>query len=118
LAALAAAVGGALYTPIVGIVSPADVGVVPSIMLLAGVAVGGRATLLGPALGTIAVSWAETSLSESFPAQWTYLQGALFVLAVGFLPAGLATLGRLKLPARLRRPSARRPADQPVEGKP
>ena len=47
VAAVMAAVGGALFVPVVGIVSPADVGVVPSIGFLVGVAIGGRATLLG-----------------------------------------------------------------------
>ena len=95
IAACFAAIGGALFTPIVGIISPADVGVVPSIGFLVGVAIGGRATLLGPVLGAIGVSWAETSLSESFPSFWIYFQGALFILVVAFLPNGLATVGRL-----------------------
>ncbi|MFE5310738.1 urea ABC transporter permease subunit UrtC [Isoptericola sp. NPDC056573] len=92
VAAVMAAVGGALFVPIVGIVSPADVGVVPSIAFLVGVAIGGRATLLGPVLGSVAVSWAQTSLSEQFPSGWIYLQGALFVLVVAFLPGGLASV--------------------------
>ncbi|MBD8079066.1 urea ABC transporter permease subunit UrtC [Cellulosimicrobium arenosum] len=92
VAALMASVGGALFVPIVGIVSPADVGVVPSIGFLIGVAIGGRATLLGPVLGSIAVSWAQTSLSEQFPSGWIYAQGALFILVVAFLPGGLAEL--------------------------
>ena len=92
LAAGFAAIGGALFTPVVGIISPADVGVVPSISLLIGVAIGGRATLLGPVLGSIAVSWAETSLSERFPSIWTYFLGALFIVVVAFLPNGLASL--------------------------
>lgn len=95
VAAAFAAIGGALFTPIVGIISPADVGVVPSIAFLVGVAIGGRATLLGPVLGAIGVSWAETSLSESFPSFWTYFQGALFIVVVAFLPNGLATLGQV-----------------------
>lgn len=92
VAAVMAAVGGALFVPVVGIVSPADVGVVPSIGFLVGVAIGGRATLLGPVLGSVAVSWAQTSLSEQFPSGWIYLQGALFVLVVAFLPGGLASV--------------------------
>lgn len=95
VAAAFAAIGGALFTPIVGIISPADVGVVPSIAFLVGVAIGGRATLLGPVLGAIGVSWAETSLSESFPSFWTYFQGALFIVVVAFLPNGLASLGQV-----------------------
>jgi urea transport system permease protein len=94
VAAVMAAIGGALFVPIVGIISPADVGVVPSIGFLIGVAIGGRASLLGPVLGSIAVSWAQTSISEQFPSGWIYFQGALFILVVAFLPGGLASLIR------------------------
>ncbi|MGH4008109.1 MAG: urea ABC transporter permease subunit UrtC [Pseudonocardiaceae bacterium] len=96
LAAAMAGIGGALFVPIVGIISPANVGVIASITFLIGVAIGGRATLFGPALGAIAVAWAQTSLSESFPSFWTYFQGALFVLVVAFLPAGLSSVGLLR----------------------
>ena len=95
VAACFAGIGGALFAPVVGIISPADVGVIPSIGFLVGVAIGGRATLLGPVLGAVAVSWAETGLSEQFPSFWTYFQGALFILVVAFLPQGLASLGGL-----------------------
>lgn len=95
VAACFAGIGGALFAPVVGIISPADVGVIPSIGFLVGVAIGGRATLLGPVLGAVAVSWAETGLSEQFPSFWTYFQGALFILVVAFLPAGFASLGGL-----------------------
>jgi urea transport system permease protein len=87
-----AGLAGALFVPVVGIISPALIGVVPSIEFVIGVALGGRATLLGPAVGAIAVAWAKTSLSEEFPAGWIYLQGALFVVVVAFLPGGLASL--------------------------
>ncbi|MEV0249309.1 urea ABC transporter permease subunit UrtC [Nocardia sp. NPDC050712] len=89
-AAFFAGIAGALFTPIVGIISPADIGVVPSIAFLIGVAIGGRTTLLGPVLGAIGVAWAQTALSEQFPSGWTYLQGVLFIVVVGFIPAGLA----------------------------
>jgi urea transport system permease protein len=92
LAAAMAGIAGALFVPIVGIISPASVGVVPSIAFLIGVAIGGRATLFGPALGAIAVAWAQTALSESFPSFWSYFQGALFVLVIAFLPAGLSSV--------------------------
>lgn len=95
VAALFASIAGALFVPIVGIVSPNDIGVVPSIAFLIGVAIGGRTTLLGPVLGAVAVAWAQTSLSENFPSGWTYAQGLIFILVVGFFPAGLAGLGAL-----------------------
>ncbi|WP_406267169.1 urea ABC transporter permease subunit UrtC [Nocardia sp. NBC_00881] len=92
VAAFFAGIAGALFTPIVGIISPADIGVVPSIAFLIGVAIGGRTTLLGPVLGAIGVAWAQTAFSEEFPSGWTYLQGVLFIVVVGFVPAGLAGL--------------------------
>ncbi len=93
VAAVFAAIGGALFVPIVGIISPNNVGVVPSIGFLIGVAVGGRATLLGPVLGSLAVSYAGSTLSENFESVWIYLQGLLFVLVVAFLPGGIGSLG-------------------------
>jgi urea transport system permease protein len=78
--------------PIAGIISPSNVDAAASIMLLAGVALGGRSSLLGPALGAIAVGFGQSSLSEKFPTQWTYFQGALFIIVMLFLPAGVASL--------------------------
>ncbi|MFE5477026.1 urea ABC transporter permease subunit UrtC [Nocardia sp. NPDC056541] len=115
VAAFLAGIAGALFTPIVGIISPADIGVIPSIAFLIGVAIGGRTTLLGPILGAIGVAWAQTSLSESFPSGWTYMQGVLFIVVVGFIPAGLAGLwpmfkgwldSRKKLPPAPEEPAA------------
>ncbi|BAH50094.1 urea ABC transporter permease subunit UrtC [Rhodococcus opacus] len=91
-AAFFAGLAGALFVPIVGIISPADVGIVPSIAFLIGVAIGGRSTLLGPVLGAIGVAWAQSAFSESFPSGWTYAQGLLFIVVVGFFPAGVAGL--------------------------
>ncbi|WP_280450006.1 urea ABC transporter permease subunit UrtC [Nocardia brasiliensis] len=112
VAAFFAGIAGALFTPIVGIISPADVGVVPSIALLIGVAIGGRTTLLGPVLGAIGVAWAQTALSEQFPSGWTYLQGVLFIVVIGFVPAGLAgawLLAKDRLGNRFRRSAASTP---------
>lgn len=92
VAAVMASIGGALFTPIVGIISPSNVDAAASIMLLAGVALGGRATLMGPAVGAIAVGYGQSTLSESFPTTWTYFQGALFIIVMLLLPGGLASL--------------------------
>jgi urea transport system permease protein len=91
-AALFASIAGALFAPIVGFISPSQVGVLPSIAFLIGVAIGGRTTLLGPVLGAIGVAWAQTLFSEQYPSGWIYGQGLLFILVVGFFPAGLAGL--------------------------
>ncbi|WP_307790355.1 urea ABC transporter permease subunit UrtC [Streptomyces actuosus] len=104
VAAGTAGLAGALFVPAVGIISPALVGIVPSIEFVIGAAVGGRASLAGAVLGAVAVAWARTALSEEFPAAWTYFQGLLFVVALAFLPGGLASL-----PAVVRRRRAAAP---------
>lgn len=92
VAAGMAGLAGALFVCVVGAINPGSIDVVPSIAFVIGVAVGGRTSLLGPALGAIAVAWANTALSEQYPATWSYLQGGLFILVVAFLPNGLASL--------------------------
>ncbi|GLY01632.1 MULTISPECIES: urea ABC transporter permease subunit UrtC [Actinoplanes] len=104
-----AGLAGALFVPAVGIISPALIGVVPSIEFVIGVAVGGRASLVGPALGAVAVAWAKTALSERAPSAWTYFEGLLFILPIVFLPGGLASLARLR--PSWRRRQARIPAE-------
>ena len=94
-AAVMAGIAGALFVPIVGIVTPENVGIVPSVAMLIGVAIGGRTTLWGPALGAIGVAYAETGLSESFPSFWVYFQGAMFMIVIAFLPGGLASISGL-----------------------
>ena len=103
VAAVMASVGGAMFAPIAGIISPSNIDATASIMLVAGVALGGRASLLGPALGAIAVGFGQSSLSEKFPTQWTYFQGALFIVVILLLPGGITSLtSRVKaaLPGR------------------
>ncbi|MET4612115.1 urea transport system permease protein [Rhodococcus sp. PvR044] len=115
VAAFFAGIAGALFVPIVGIISPADVGIVPSIAFLIGVAIGGRATLLGPVLGAIGVAWAQSTLSENFPSGWIYAQGLLFIVVVGFFPAGVAGLIEL---IRRRKPRADAPRDETPDALP
>ena len=89
VAAMFAGIGGAMFVPVVGIISPSDIGVTPSILMLAGVVIGGRATLLGPVVGTLLVRFAETQLSEAYPSAWTYIEGLIFILVIAFVPKGL-----------------------------
>jgi urea transport system permease protein len=104
-----AGLAGALAAPIIGIVAPNMFTVLPSILMVCWVAVGGRGTLWGAILGAILVSWTKTSVSEQWPEQWLYVQGLLFIVVVGFMPGGIA--GGLKklwafVPLGKLRPSA------------
>ncbi len=92
IAAVMASIGGALFAPIAGIISPSDIDASASIWLIAGVALGGRASLFGPALGALAVGYGQSTLSEQFPNQWPYGQGALFIIVILLIPAGLTSL--------------------------
>jgi urea transport system permease protein len=92
LSAMAAGAGGALFVPVMGIISPSLIGVIPSIMMVLAVAIGGRYSLAGAALGAILVNAAQTTFSENFAGGWTYLQGALFVIVIALAPQGLAGL--------------------------
>lgn len=94
VAAVMASIGGALFVPIVGIISPTSIGVAPSIAFVIGVAVGGRSSLFGPVLGALVVAWAESSLAQAFPSGWSYLQGLLLILVIVLLPGGVASLGQ------------------------
>ena len=107
VAALFASIAGALFAPIVGFIAPSQVGILPSIAFLIGVAIGGRTTLLGPVLGAIGVAWAQTLFSERFPSEWTYAQGLLFIVVVGFFPAGFAGLAVLLKRRRKAKPEPR-----------
>ena len=78
------------------------------------VAVGGRGTLVGAALGAIAVNFAKTFFTGAFPEYWLYGLGGLFVLVTLFLPRGL--LGLALQTAAQRAAGPRRPRIAVEEG--
>lgn len=94
VAAGMAGLAGALAAPIMGIVAPNQFAVLPSILMITWVAIGGRGTLYGAVLGAIVVNWGKTSFSESRPDDWLYIQGLLFVVIVAYAPGGILGLVR------------------------
>jgi urea transport system permease protein len=111
LAAVFAAIGGAMFTLQVGFMSPSFVGIVPSIEMVIYAAVGGRLSLFGAVWGTLLVNWAKTTFSESFPELWLFGLGALFIAVVLAFPNGLAGIYRTYVEPRLtRRVKALEPA--------
>lgn len=94
--ALIAAIAGALYVPQVGIINPGEFSPINSIEVVVWVAVGGRGTLYGAAVGAILVSYAKTRFTALVPESWIFMLGALFVIVTLFLPKGLAGLIRSK----------------------
>lgn len=89
LSALFTGIAGALFVPFSGIISPSEMSISNSIDMAIWVAVGGRGTLIGAAVGAFVVNITKTLISESFPEIWSYFIGAIFVIVVLFLPRGL-----------------------------
>jgi urea transport system permease protein len=120
VSAMMAGVAGALYVPQVGIINPSEFSPANSIEAVIWVAVGGRGTLVGAALGAFGVNGAKTLLTGWFPEVWLFFLGALFVAVTLFLPRGLLGM-RLRLPPLRRsgppQPDPARPAanTQPAE---
>src|SRR6202011_3485913 len=90
VAAMFAAIGGAMFALNVGFMSPSFVGIVPSIEMVIYTAVGGRMSIFGAVWGSLLVNFAKTSLSESFPQLWLFGLGALFIAVVLAFPNGLS----------------------------
>lgn len=89
LAAGLSAMGGVLYVLQSGLVSPTLIGFALSTQVVIWTAIGGRGTLVGPAVGTIAINYGQQELSGLFLASWQLALGAILVLVVAFAPEGL-----------------------------
>ena len=92
VSAMMAGVAGALYVPQVGIINPSEFSPANSIEIVVWVALGGRGTLHGAALGAVLVNFAKTYLTGAAPEFWLYFLGALFILVTILLPKGIAGL--------------------------
>jgi urea transport system permease protein len=90
VAAGMAGAAGMLAAPIIGLVAPNQFTVLPSILMIGWVAIGGRGTIYGALVGAVVVNLLRTRVSESRPEDWLYFQGLLFVLVVAFVPGGIA----------------------------
>jgi urea transport system permease protein len=113
VSAMMAGVAGALYVPQVGIINPSEFAPANSIEAVIWVAVGGRGTLIGAALGAVLVNFAKTTLTGALPEVWLFALGALFILVTLFLPKGiLGTALGWTAQRRAARPDA---APQPAE---
>jgi len=90
LSACMAGVAGALYVPQVGIINPGEFAPGNSIEAVIWVAVGGRGTLIGAALGAVVVNYAKTFFtSGALAPYWLFMLGALFILVTLLLPKGI-----------------------------
>jgi urea transport system ATP-binding protein len=92
LSAMLAGLGGMLFVPQNGIITPSNMAVKPSIDVAIWVAVGGRGKLRGAACGALIVLLFENFLTTRCPNFWLFVDGFLFVAAALWFPAGMLNL--------------------------
>ncbi len=88
-----AGLAGALYAPHQGIVTPQAVGFLLSAELVIWTAVGGRRSLAGPVLGTVAIGFLASGLRDAF-LYWEVVVALVFVAVVLRWPDGVAGMLR------------------------
>jgi urea transport system permease protein len=121
VSACMAGIAGALYVPQVGIINPSEFAPGNSIEAVIWVAVGGRGTLVGAALGAVVVNYAKTYFTSGpLAPYWLFMLGALFVLVTLLLPRGIVgTFRHWWSPLFAQRRTGKRAMPEaPVEPKP
>jgi urea transport system permease protein len=93
VSAMIAGVAGALYVPQVGIINPSEFHPANSIEAVVWVAIGGRGTLVGAALGAVVVNYLKTIFTSGpLAAYWLFALGSLFVIVTLAMPKGILGL--------------------------
>ena len=92
IAGVLAGIGGMLYVPQKGIITPKFMEPFWSIMVVVWVALGGRGMLWGAVLGTITVSMLYDTMTSIAPEYWKLMLGGLFILVPLALPGGIMSL--------------------------
>jgi len=95
VSAAIAGFAGMLYVVVAQFASPTFLDIAFSITMIVWAAVGGRSSLLGGCIGAIAINMIEATASETEALldAWKVIVGLVFVIAVLFLPRGIAGLG-------------------------
>jgi urea transport system permease protein len=117
LSACMAGVAGALYVPQVGIINPSEFAPGNSIEAVIWVAVGGRGTLIGAAIGAFVVNYAKTYFTSGpLAPYWLFLLGALFIGVTLLLPRGIVgTINHFLAERRQRTSIKAEPMPRPAE---
>ena len=106
--AMLAGLGGMLYPPQVGIITPQDMNVEASIFAVIGVAAGGRGRLWGAVFGALLVNVLRSSLSSDLKSGWLLVEGLMFIAVPLFFPEGFVGIwSKLEEQVKLRAGFAR-----------
>jgi branched-chain amino acid transport system permease protein len=103
---IAGAVGGfagVFWASYNGFVSPADAELATSVEILLMVALGGRGTLFGPALGAAIIVFLKNLVSV-YTHRWLLILGAVYIGTIVYAPEGIVGTVRAWLAARVQAP--------------
>ncbi len=114
--ALLAAVGGMLYVPQMGIVTPTHMTTEASVLMVIWVAVGGRGSLWGALVGALAVNYLYSLMTTWWPDGWLFVEGLLFLGVVLLYPGGLYQAWQALTNLRRSTSPSGRPARNPAGG--
>lgn len=92
--AVIAALAGAIYATGTGFIAPDMIGLLLSTEVIMWVAVGGRASLLGPIVGTFVIWHLQQQISSWSAQTWPLILGGFFILMVFLFPDGVPSLVR------------------------
>src|SRR5580698_6054159 len=101
-----ASIGGALYAPYVGFISPRSFDVLMSLNIWLMVAFGGRGTIWGPVIGAVLLAPIPFLLQDYYMIK-DVIYGLLIIGVIVLLPAGIA--GGLRRAPRATQPAALKP---------
>ncbi len=111
LSAALAGIAGALYVPQVGIINPSEFTPANSIEAVIWVAIGGRGTLVGAAMGAVLVNFGKSYFTGALPELWLFALGGLFIISTLFLPKGILGLFNRQNAKRRNQTDAASPAN-------
>ena len=106
LSGVLAGIGGALYAPQQNLVTPQLCGFLLSADLVIWAAVGGRATLYGPAVGAVLIGILTADLRDEID-YWEVILAAIFIVVVLYFRQGLMGFVEPRIERLVRRPAAR-----------
>ncbi len=107
-AAMIAALAGYAYAAYTDVIAP-DLGNFQfGTELVIWVALGGRGTLIGPAIAAVLIDFVSAYLSGSLPFIWQLVVGTVFIAVIVLMPSGSGAGDRVAAAPHARRPPRRR----------
>jgi urea transport system permease protein len=104
VSAVLAGIAGAIFVNFNSGISPSQMTVSYSIMMVIWVAIGGRGTILGAVLGAFVINLGEYQIASGDMIEaWQYIVGGIFVVVILFFKGGIVGIFKEQIPTLVRR---------------